>query len=210
MESFWEFEVEAHACLPREKKDFVVRLYISQENIEFYMQNGNVGIGTEIPTLITALVFDSELLETGFEEGRQIITEILNALTITTSATFRYKRSIRLVDWTEGLREREYKVSKPFPGHELPYEHLEPALLVTAMRIWASRKSNGLQLAVHWFSSGIAARLPEDQFQFFWFVLELIAERKLRVGKVHDPVHKVQLSTVLRKLRRTPNASTFQ
>ncbi|MEO6608997.1 MAG: hypothetical protein ABIN69_11060 [Aestuariivirga sp.] len=186
MKILLESEIEAHICFPRDKKDFVVRVDISEINIEFYLRNGNVELGTEHPTLISTLVFEGQSLETGFEEGREKVIQILSALTAVTSSTFKYRKSIRLVDWSEGLKERAYKVIKAFPGHELPYEYLDPGLISSAMRIWASPRKGALQLGVHWFASGISSRLPEDQFQFFWFTLELVAEHFKPTEKVND------------------------
>ena len=77
-------------------------------------------------------------MDAGIQEGREKLTEILQNLAATTSCTIQYGKTLQLVDWSEGKKERLYKVSQPFPGHSLPYDILQPSLVYSALRLWAA------------------------------------------------------------------------
>jgi Apea-like HEPN len=204
-----EAEVDAHISFPRANKDILAEVKVPSENIEFYLSNGNFVLGVEFPFLTAVLVFEGDSLESGMSQGRETIVEILQALAAVTSSTFKYRRAIKIVDWTEGNLERTYKVAKTVMEQQIPCEKLDITLIKSAMRIYLAQKKNSLSLAVHWFSSGISAPLPEDQFQFFWFVLETLAEHQKPSEKVHDKCQKCSSHLYCEKCQKYPTHKAF-
>lgn len=140
--------------------------------------------------MIAALVFEGASLEDGLHAGREIIIEMLDSLTFATSSKFTYRKSIKLVDWTDGSKEREYNAYQPFPGHDLPYEVLDPYVVGSGFALWASTRNERVEQSIHWFSSAIAAASLEDQFQLFWFSIEITAGIIKKPEKVHDKCQK--------------------
>lgn len=186
MKLLLEAEIEAHACFPPDQKDFIAKVVSKRHDVEFYLKNGNVEMGIETPTMIAVLVFDGEDFESGLEKGRDTIDEILRSLAFITSSTFKYRRSIKLIDWSDEHKERDYQAFQPFPGHQLPHYILEPRFILSALVLWEAAKDHPMALAVHWFASGVAATSLEDQFQLFWFSVELLADYTKPSEKVYD------------------------
>ena len=181
-----EAHVTAHACFPPDFKDGVIRLQSTVDGLEFYMNNVKVEMGTEDPTMRAILVFEVENFESGLGKGREMLLAILRSLSFVTSSTFKYKKMIKLVDWAEGEQDREYVVAQPFPGHQLPQYILHPGHVESTFGVWRTTQDHPLELAIHWFSSGVGSTTLEDQFQFFWYALELVADHAKSPEKVHD------------------------
>ena len=52
-----EAEIESHVCFPLETPDAEIHATVPP-NIELYLRNGNVELGTANPTLIAGLIFE--------------------------------------------------------------------------------------------------------------------------------------------------------
>ena len=178
-----EAEIIAHAVFHPEVGR--ASLSIPERNIELRLKNIDVEMGNERPLLEALLVFEAESLETGFETGRTILKELLSSLSYITSFKFKYHRARRLIDWSDGTFARQFHMYASFPGHDLPNYVLTPELLISAGAMWQASKDHPLEVAVHWFASGVKATILEDQFQLFWFAAELLASH----GKDAKPVN---------------------
>lgn len=184
MKLLLEAEIVAHAVFDPSVGE--ARLSIPERNIELQLKNLDVEIGRDKPLLEALLVFESESLETGFEEGRDLLKELLSSLSYVTSLKLEYHRAKRLIDWSDGTFARQFHVYRDFPGHDLPYYVLTPDLLESAGAMWQASKGHPLEAAIHWFASGVKATLLEDQFQLFWFAAELLAAHGKDTTNVND------------------------
>jgi hypothetical protein len=180
-----EVEVEAHACFDPELMN-VVHASMPDRSVDFYIENYKVEMGEETPLMNAVLIFDSPSFEEGLEIGRRKLDGILRALSYVTSMKFSYRHAKRLVTWNSGMEERRYSVFKTFKGHGLPYYILEPDFITSALSIWRATSDEPHELAIHWFASAVASPVLEDQFQLFWFALELIASNDKPANRVND------------------------
>lgn len=180
-----EVEVEAHACFDPELIN-VVHASMPDRSVDFYIQNYRVERGEETPLMNAVLIFDSPSFEEGLDIGKKKLDGILRALSYVTSMKFSYRHAKRLVTWNSGVEERRYRVFKSFKGHDLPYYILEPDFIASALAIWRATSDEPHELAIHWFASAVAESVLEDQFQLFWFALELIASNDKPAGRVND------------------------
>lgn len=72
---------------------------------------------------------------------------------------------------------RECLYFSPSTAHDdAPYETLDQRLLDTVALLQAHPLSPRLRRAMKWFGNGVASKSPDDQFVYFWFVVELIAQ----------------------------------
>jgi hypothetical protein len=69
---------------------------------------------------------------------------------------------------------------------EPPFAAIEPHLLKTIALLQKTDIDTRLRRALKWFSNGIAAFYQDDQFAFFWFVVELVAQIAKDVAPVPD------------------------
>ena len=179
-----EADVVAHAVFHPDVGE--ASLSIPERNIELRLKNLDVEMGKERPLLEALLIFEAESLETGFKIGRTLLKELLSSLSYITSFKFEYHRAKRLIDWSDGTFARQFHIYANFPGHDLPNYVLTPELLNSAGAMWQASKDHPLEVAVHWFASGVKATVLEDQFQLFWFAAELLASHGKDMTPVND------------------------
>jgi hypothetical protein len=67
-----------------------------------------------------------------------------------------------------------------------PIGALTSGLIATVRMLHEWESTAVLPRALRWYSSGVRSQFAEDQFQFFWFVIELFAASSKERGKVTD------------------------
>jgi hypothetical protein len=73
-----------------------------------------------------------------------------------------------------------------FPGDERPYPAIDKPLIETIEFLLSGKISGRLRQALKWFSHGVSARYLDEQFQCFWFVLEILSQEVKPTEKVND------------------------
>lgn len=141
-----------------------------------------------------------------------------------TEAGFNIVRKRFVMDWTPGVEHREQYAYGRDDHRDRP-EAISAELLETVKELQSSPNAITLDRALRWYSAGTRSALMEDQFQYLWFVLELIAEitndRKVIADKcqrcradlmcptcedvlTHRPFPKQQIETLLTRLKVAP------
>ncbi len=134
------------------------------------------------------IYFEAPSLVAAKESVEDVMAHCLNMLAFTTGAGFRKHRIRKIIDggnpsemrmrdalmWSE---EVEYDDPQPFlreenaASIELLLKHDIPSAVKRALR---------------WYRIGVDASSPDDQFTYFWFALEIVAEFNKPTEKVHD------------------------
>ena len=153
---------------------------------EVWLKNLSVTPGTDRPLLSVQVLLSGTDIHAVREPGTEALREYLNVLSLVTSMSFTARRLIRIVDWTLGLRDRDCLQFERFPGANLPFPHLESPVLETVDLLRAVAMDPLALRAVRWFAAGIRAEAPEEQFQFFWLALELLAQLHKSAAPVND------------------------
>jgi hypothetical protein len=179
-----DFEVESHACLPAGKDQ--IRTRVAAQDVEIYVSNLSVLPGTDRPLLSFQVICFEKSLGDAKVAGTQHLKDYLDYLTFATNLTFRVHKLIRVVDWSVGLSERDCNQFQSFPGSELPYNVLEKPIFESVEKLLQIEVTSAQRRALKWFSAGIRAEYLDDQFQFFWLVLELVAQLDKPPQKVND------------------------
>ncbi|OHC72843.1 MAG: hypothetical protein A3H93_14330 [Rhodocyclales bacterium RIFCSPLOWO2_02_FULL_63_24] len=179
-----DFEVESHACLADGHNP--VRTAASGGGIELFISNLNVTSGTDRPLLSVHLVQPAENIEAAKEAGTQYLKDYLNYLSFLTNLPCRIHKLLRVVDWTLGINQRDCHQFERFPGSELPYPVLEKPIFDSLEELLSIPTTPAHRRALKWFSAGVSAEYADDQFQYFWLVVELIAQIDKIVDKIHD------------------------
>jgi hypothetical protein len=102
------------------------------------------------------------------------IAEVLHLLSFTTSSGFRISRKRFIMDWSPGVEIREQFVYG-YDDHNDRWTDLREEYFLTVQEIDRTPHVNKLRTALRWYAAATRST-PEDQFQYFWFVLELLAE----------------------------------
>jgi hypothetical protein len=103
------------------------------------------------------------------------IREVLHLLSFTTGSGFQISRKRFVMDWSPGVEIREQFAY----GHDDQTDRwpdLKEKYFLTVQEIDQTPHVNKLRTALRWYAAATRSMVPEDQFQYFWFVLELLAE----------------------------------
>lgn len=130
--------------------------------------------------------FDAEGLDDVIETAEDMLAEFLNILALATEG--RFKRHRRKVVVQVGAHD--YMRDCLFSTDEMENEDPEPLLQANVSqlvcRIGQTNVGVKTKRALRWLRLGINSRVGDDQFQSFWFALELLAGSKKSTEKVHD------------------------
>jgi hypothetical protein len=175
-----DFRIESTLILPADVPELRVMLPDSELSIQ------NAGKDDPLNEALAAQIIVRADTIAGAEEiANARIREILDVLSFTTSSVFRISRRRFLMDWTPGIDIREqYAYGQDKFDDRWP--DLLSEYLVTLAELEALGSIQQLRTPLRWFAAGIRAQIAEDQFQYFWFVLELIAEITKERDRVTD------------------------
>lgn len=176
-----DFRVESLLILPSN----VPELRISLPDCELSIQNAGKN---DLPNeaLAAQVVVRAENIKEAEALANERIREILDTLSFGTSCPFRFSRPRFLMDWTPGLEIRDTYAYGGQDGFIERWPELTAENLTTLAELEGSSEIAHLRTPLRWFAAGVRAKFPEDQFQYFWFVLELIAEMAKDSVRVTD------------------------
>jgi len=119
-------------------------------------------------------------------EAKEHLQKFLHLLSFVTSCAFKITRKIALVDWRRGGSfMRDAYVYGPSDSDDALKGLSAPLLkTVETLKLWGTTPL--LETALRWYASGVRSTIMEDQFQLFWFVIEIIGTAEKNVEKVID------------------------
>ncbi len=131
----------------------------------------------DLTYLSMQMVFDAPSLQEAKVTGEQLAKEFLDHLSFVSNLKVRLRTILQIFNWESGTGMRECLYFTPSYAHDdAPYEALQPPILETIALLEAKPINPRLRRALKWFGNGIASSYPDDQFAYFWFVIELIAQ----------------------------------
>ena len=179
-----EFEVESHGCLVEGLARITTK--IEGEGVQLEVSNLDVHPGNDHPLLLFYLTVPGDEIQAAKNSGTAWLKTYINYLSFATNLPFRINRLIRIVDWTPGLKERNCHQYEKFPGSELPHAVLDDSIFISIEKLYTLKTTPAFRRALKWFSAGISSEYTDDQFQFFWLTVELIAQLTKQPEKVND------------------------
>ena len=153
---------------------------------EVHLQNLRMEPGCETPLLAAFLLFPAETLEDAENVGEEHARSFVDFLSFTTGARFRAREPLFVYDWTPGVAEREGMVFHHAPDPDLPQLVMNKELATSLESLLCSSSDSELMRALHWFAVGAAAETQDEQFQLFWFAIEIMARRTKPTERVPD------------------------
>jgi hypothetical protein len=176
-------EIEAESVLPEGAPPFKYRDPHDRYTVQ--LSNRAVCPLADIPLLALQLEFTAPDIATADAQLRPLVREFLHWLALITHSSFRIGHVERLVDWTPGLTEREmyaYHADRT----EMPPSIVRSDLADTLALLNSEECPAEVRRAIRWFAEGLAADLRDDQFQCFFFAIEILAEYHKATEKVPD------------------------
>lgn len=183
-----DFEVQTEGCLADGHDNIHTTAFDGE--IEIHISNLSVKPGTDRPLLSVQVIQMATGMEDAKESGTARLKEYLNYLSFATNLPFRIHKLLRVIDWTLGITQRDCHQFERFPGSELPYPVLEKPIFESLERLCSIPTTPAHKRALKWFSAGIDAEYTDDQFQYFWLVIELVAQFDKATDRVNDTCPK--------------------
>lgn len=171
--------------------------------------------------LAVELLFDAPNLDEARDIAEEKLAECLNMFALVAGASVRRHRIKQIVECqpdASGMHDCRFWGDSII--HDDPRPCLIPQTVDTLERFLSFDAPRAIRRALRWYRIGINASVPEDQFQYFWFALEIIAVFQKTPDKVTDtcpdcksplycqqcqthPVHKPFPKQAIRKVIQT-------
>lgn len=152
------------------------------------------------------IYFEAPDLEEAKETVEGLMADCLNMLAFTTGAGFRKYRIRQIVDAdTSSTRAiRDVLMWGEKVKYEDPQPFLNKANANSIERLLGHDVPPAIRRALRWYRLGIDASSLDDQFTYFWFALEIVAEFQKPAEKVHDKCPHCQEPLYCEKCEKYP------
>ena len=179
-----KFEVKADIGIEASLRELVFKH--PDGSFEVHLENHQMEPGCKSPSLHAYFLFQADGPDDAEVRGEKHCSQFLDVLVFTTGARFRAGRRIYVFDWSPGVDRRQGYVYNQFPDPNLPQLVLGQCISSSIELLSSADANADLRQAVHWFSAGVSAASPEEQFELFWFSIETIARFSRDKTKVPD------------------------
>jgi len=134
------------------------------------------------------IYFEAPSLEDARDIADDLLAGFLNMLAFTTGSGFRKHRIRQIVNAESPLKSAMREVL--MWGEKVEYDDPQPFLTdhnsSSIERLLEFDIPPAIRRALRWYRLGIDASAPDDQFTYFWFALEIVAEFQKPTTKVYD------------------------
>ncbi len=176
-----------------------------------------------VPFLLSLhIYFDAPSLDDAKDVAIEHLADCLNMLAFTTGTSIKLHATKSIVDVEGGAANAMTTVH--LWGDTIEYEDPQPFFdenITTAIeRLLKVELPPAVRRAMRWYRLGIVETVPDDQFMYFWFALEIVAEFQKSSEKVPDrcpkcdtplycescqthPVHRAYAKQAIRTLLKT-------
>jgi hypothetical protein len=139
----------------------------------------------ELGNLTCRLVFEAENINDASTKSTRLIEELVNYLSLVLNLPLRLGHHRFLIDWSKGVGQRDAYQYLPSYKKKVP-KILGPEHLTSVAKFQSASSDFDLSPVLSWYASGIRSSRLEDQYQFFWFVVESMAEHTKSAERVTD------------------------
>lgn len=181
MRAIAELRIDSNICLPDKMPVFTMT--DPKGLFEVKIRNNPDATPFAPSALMAEMAYEVEDLDQARDQALDNMAPVLNALCCVVGARFDYVTVLRAFDATPGLDQREGRyygtqgVIDSVPALEQDYAN-------TAQRFMNMHDDEVSQSVMRWYRLGRRASIPDEQFMYLWFALEIAAEALKETGKV--------------------------
>jgi len=164
-----------------------------------------------VPFLLSVhLYFEADSLDSATDVAEEHLKACLDMLAFTTGSSFQKHRIRQVVDAEPpNGAMRDVRMW----GDRIEYEDPQPFLSEenarTVERLFEFQVPRGIQRALRWYRIGVNAAVLDDQYTYFWFALEIIAEFQKPSAKVNDKCPHCQSALYCEKCNSHPTHKPY-
>jgi len=189
MECVANYEINSECSV--EHDDHILRISHPKNQYRARIQNIKRPDFTDHFRLSLQLYFDAPSLEESKDIANIHLADCLNMLALTTGSKFERHRIRQIVDATPGIDGmRSVLLWTDAIDHEDPQPFLNDDISRAIEILSESEIPPAIRRAMRWYRLGINADVPDDQFMYFWFAIEIVAEYQKSSEKVPDKCSK--------------------
>ncbi len=203
-----KFEVEAHLGVRDDLSSMAYRH--PTLGYEVHFKNGDMKPGKETPLMYAFIIFDAPDIDVAPETGGQYLRDFLDVLGFATGVRYRTHRRIGIYDWTPGVKSREGRIYTSISDPNKPLLILDETFAPTVETFLRVAVSEPICRALRWFRVAVSADEPDIQFQWFWFVIETVAEFSRDKTKVPDRCSRCREPLYCPKCEEIPTHRPYQ
>jgi Methylamine utilization protein MauJ len=182
MRCFADFILDSDLCLKQGAEPLV--LTSPTGGFTLTLANAEHDANLLKSVLSAHLVFDAPSFDNIRQRAFEVIAEAINVLTFTTNRKFVVVLLKRIIDWTPGIVDRSAIIFVETPEWDTAESGLDQRFIDSAQRLLAMSSGSEQHEAMRWYRKAIQAPILEEQFSYFWFALEIVAERLKGTEKV--------------------------
>jgi hypothetical protein len=179
-----EYEIKSHGIITSTHDSLA--FHHPEQNVSIEIKNKQAEPGQYDAILSAYIILEADSFNTAEILSLDFLKEFIDMLTFSTNMHFSIGDMLKVVDWSPGIEERRCLIINKFPGDERPYPVIDESLIKTIELLLSGNISSRLHRALRWFSNGVSARYLDEQFQCFWFVVEILSQEVKPTEKVND------------------------
>jgi len=176
--------------------EIISEVIVSEDDNEFRFSHpeGTYNIAARcLPTpaeeddkLSIQVILDSDNIYHVEALADKYLREYLIHLAFITNCGFSPPVLKRIIDWTPGIDKRSCLQFNAFPDIREAVLYLDSEHIGSCNKLLRNNTDGRLDNALRWFANGVESQYYDEQFQFFWFVVEILAELNKDVSKIPD------------------------
>lgn len=171
-----DFNVKSDLVLDKDAQEIAFEAPDGSHKIHLLTRRGDGKHAADAIHLSAHVILDDDDPRHAADEARILLRRFLDVLAVVTSSAYRIDERVLVVDWSPGLTRRRFLHFKRFPNPGVPlyglgHEHLDSVAKLTANPI-----PRTVSLAIRWWAHGVTSSPSSEQFQYFWYALEILAE----------------------------------
>jgi hypothetical protein len=179
-----DFRIDSDLCLPA--GDPPLRIRADRHGFEATLSNVSAGDGDPAAVLACRILFDAPTLQEARDPAFAVVVLAMGALAYATNRRFGRPKLLRLVECGGDPVLRGAIVYHESPADDRTEPGLAPEFGVTVEHLLSRAGDERLHSALRWFRLGIQSDVLEEQFSYFWFALEIAAQKLKSVEKKHS------------------------
>lgn len=179
-----EFEVTGDLVLPGTDTQLVSA---DTAGNQFTFRNGKISDKGHPIDLAVTVIGNSESMENAEHDLREALLTYLNLLAFTTHSRFRLERTVQLIEWEPGKRQRQMWAFHKTDPRMPPSPDLIDKYTRTVEALDGVSPAPFIRTALRYFRYAMVSPIHEDQFMNFWLALEIVAENSKDKEKVPIP-----------------------
>ena len=171
-----DFKVKSDLVLAKHENKILFNAPDNSHEIHLITKRGQGVHAADELYLSAHVVLENEEIRDAADDAEVRLRRFLDVLAIVANSYYSIEELVMAVDWTPGLTRRRLLAYNVFPNPHVPMYGLTQSQMEAVKKLMANPIPRAVRLAMRWWARGLSAESPNEQFQFFWYALEILAD----------------------------------